>query len=175
VKELAPISGKCLGIVTSNHHRRFERAVGMSLDKMLAHDMAVPFLGQIGLLNVICGKASYYIALHHGTGMGKRRGSKTNNTEDLAVLVPGADIYMEGHTHAPDFFIDEMNYIDRKRGLFRSAPAYFCVTGHFLDYGRSYAPGMKLRPMPQGAAVLELREAGAGNVGNKKVRFDLFN
>lgn len=174
IKDVSPIADRCLGMVASNHHNRFDRAVGMSLDKLIAGKLNIPFLGQLGLLNITCDKASYYVAMHHGIGSGKRRGAKTNNAQDLASIIPGADIYLEGHTHTFDHFIDESVYIDRKRGKLSHAKAWFCVTGHFLDYMTSYASSKKYRPAPKGSAFIEIFAAGAGNIWNKKVTADLY-
>ena len=149
-KELAPISQKCLGFIKSNHHRRFDKETGLSLDSILADALKIPFLGGMGLIAVQCGRACYYIAMHHGTGGGKKRGSKTNNLETLGEVIPGADLYMEGHTHAFDHFINEVRYIDRKRGGIRQYKATFCVTGHFMEWEDSYAEDMKLIPRPKG-------------------------
>ena len=174
LSELAPISKKCLGIVKSNHHSRFDRETGMSLDKLLARELNIPFLGGLGLINITCGRTSYFLAMHHGTGGGKMRGSKTNNTEALSRIVPGADLYIEGHTHSYDSFNNLQKYIDRKRGLLSESLATFLVTGHFLNWDESYAVDKKFYPMPQGAAFAELFASNAGNNSNKKIKCDLF-
>jgi hypothetical protein len=171
--ELRTIADKCLGLVASNHSVRFERAVGMSIDELFANNMNLPYLGDIAVINVTVGRASYFIGMHHGTGFGKRRGSKTNNTQDLAAIIPGCDIYMEGHTHSFDHFIDECFYLDKKRGSLVKYDAQFVVTGHFIEWEKSYAPRLKLRPMPQGSARVSLGYAGSGNQDRKSVGVDL--
>jgi hypothetical protein len=132
-------------------------------------------LGGSGLINVTLGRASYYIAMHHGIGGGKMRGGKTNNLERLSQIYPGADIYLEGHTHMYDFFINDVHYIDRKRNKLTASPAYFCTTAHFLDWKGGYGEDMKLKPGIKGCATLELKHCAAGNVSMKRVRGDLFN
>ncbi len=92
-RELTPISEKCLGLVSSNHHARFERTAGMSLDKLIADTLNIPFLGHTGIINITLGGAAYIIGMHHGLGGGRKRGAKTNNAEEFGVLFPGADIY----------------------------------------------------------------------------------
>jgi hypothetical protein len=174
--ELAPIASKCLGFVKSNHHARFERVAGMSLDEMLADTLKIPFLGGSGVINVTVGRASYYIALHHGIGGGKMRGGKTNNLERLEAIYPGADIYMEGHTHTYEFFVNEAHFINRKLHLLSAYQAHFCTTGHFLHWKDSYGEDKKLRPGVKGCAVITLKSlSGAGNIDRKQVRGDLFN
>jgi len=171
--ELKPIANKCLGIVKSNHHARFDRETGLSLDQLITERLEIPFLGGIGVVNITCGAAAYFIVIHHGIGMGKMRGGKTNNTEYLSRVVPGADIYLEGHTHSFDHFINEAQNIDRKRNIVSSIPVHFVVTGHFLDWEDSYAADLKLPPMPLGSARMILKWAGRGNAINKSVKVDL--
>ena len=72
------------------------------------------------------------------------------------IVVPGADLYLEGHSHSFQGFADTVHYIDRKRNLLSEGMAYFCTTGHFLKWDESYAADHKLPPMPQGSAVVSL-------------------
>jgi len=174
-EELAPIAHRCLGIVRSNHHRRFEKAVGMSLDKLIARELEVPFLGALGVIRIKCGAAPYYIAMHHGTGGGKMRGGKTNNTQRLAGIMSGCDLYLEGHTHTFDFFIDDHYYIDKKRRNCILYKAHFVVTGHFLTYFDSYGVDAKYKPSPKGVAVATLYARDTGNMNQKKISGDLFD
>jgi hypothetical protein len=113
--------------------------------------------------------------MHHGVGGGKKRGAKTNGLETLSEIVPGADLYLEGHTHSFDHFIDETTYIDRKRGLLTRFNSTFVTTGHFLNYEKSYAIDYKLPPRPLGAAVIELQGSKYGGHKVKKIKADLFN
>jgi len=175
VKELSPIAGQCLGFVASNHHNRFDQTVGMSLDKIVAKELKVPFLGAVGLINVTCDAASYFIGMHHGIGGGKRRGGKINNLEDLSGIMPAADVYLEGHTHAFASFINEVPYIDRKRNSLRYYKSHFVTTGHYLNWEGSYAQDLKLKPMPVGCSVIELKAAPSGsNAKAKNVKIDFF-
>lgn len=174
VKELTSIAHKCLGIVSSNHHRRLKNLTGLDLDLVICNRLGIPYLGKLALVNVVCGRSAYYIALHHGIGAGRKRGSKANNMQMLSELIPGADIYMEGHTHTHDYFIDEQSYIDRKRIAQVVFPAHFCTTGHFLDYDGSYAEDMKLPRRPQGATVLRLSARVNGAFAEKSVKADFF-
>lgn len=169
-KELAPIANKCLGFVSSNHHNRISNEVGLSLDKAIARNLNIPYLGDIGVLNIKVGASCYYIAMHHGVGGGKRRGNKTNNLEDLSLIIPGADVYMEGHSHSFDHFINETHYIDKKRNNLVSQKAYFVTTGHYVKWDGSYAQGYKLKPMPIGSSIITLQPGISGR--DKKVEVD---
>ncbi len=173
VQELSIIAKKCLGIVKSNHHARFDREVGMSLDAILCDCLKAPFLGSLGILNITCNRTSYFVAIHHGTGSAKGRGGKATSLEKLALIVPGADLYLEGHSHSYQALYDTAYYIDRKRNLMTEGIAHFCTTGHSLKWDESYAADHKLPPMPQGAAMIELKGCGLGTISNKKIKIDL--
>lgn len=176
-KELTPIKDKCLGIVESNHHARFKKDTGMSLDKYLCKSLGIEdkFLGAVGLISVMCGSAKYYLALHHGVGGGRLRGSKTTSLNRFADVLNGADVYLEGHTHAFDHFVDSINYIDKKRGIVQTFNAHFVTTGHYLEWEGSYAQNMKLKAMPLGCAVAELFPSDYGRYSSKKIKVDLFS
>jgi len=170
-KELVPIADKCLGLVTSNHHRRFDKETGLSFDRLICESLGIPFLGSLGCISIACGRLVYYVALHHGVGGGKKRGSKANNLFDFSTIMPCADIYMEGHTHSPDYFTEKFHYIDRKRGTIRDYVAHFCVTGHYITWDESYAQDIKLNPKPKGSSVLTLAYNNNGKQCNKKVEY----
>lgn len=171
--EFRQISDKCLGVVSSNHHLRVFNAIGMSLDKLFCRELNVPYLGDMGLINIVCDKNSYYAALFHGCGAGATIGAKANGLEKLSQVFPCADLYLTGHTHTYQSFISEVPYIDRKRTKLSYFQSYFCTTGHFLNWNESYAPQLGLKPSPKGAAHIEFHASPCGN--KKKVRIDLFN
>lgn len=169
--ELEPIARKCLGFVGSNHHNRIDNETGLSLDEYIAAELNIPYLGKIGLICVKVGASCYYMAMHHGTGGGKKRGGKVNSLSELAVVLPGADIYSEGHSHSYVSFVDDVPYIDRKRTAMQMVPATFVTTGHYLKWEGSYAQDSKYKPMPIGSSILELYASEGGN--KKKVVVDL--
>lgn len=175
VKELTPIASRCLGVVASNHHNRFDRAVGMSLDRLLCRELGVPYLGKTGVINVVAGRSSYMIAVAHGYGGGRTRGGKTNNLARFAQIYPGADVYLKGHTHTYEFFIGESFVLDRKRAAVRLARSYYVTTGHFLSWRDSYAEQREYEPAPCGAALLTLCARGVGKFSEKRVLCDLIS
>lgn len=172
---LAPIADKCLGIVGSNHHHRFDRSVGMSLDQLLCDKLGVPFLGITGLVNVVCDKAAYYVAMHHGFGGGRTRGAKTANLAYFGTIIPGADLYLSGHTHTYVSFPEDIPYIDRKRGLLVDYQAHFVCTAHFLKWKNSYGESKLYKPSTPGAALVTLHAHATGNRNSKRVDSALFN
>lgn len=172
-REIRPITSKCLGLVSSNHHLRVEREIGMSLDALLAREWRVPFLGDLGEICVVCDRAAYYMVLFHGFGGGVTRGGKANKAERPETVLPGADLYATGHTHSFAHFISSTPILDRKRNIRSSIDTHFVVTGHFLNYGKSYAPRMALKPMPCGSSRIKLHATGCGRGALKRIDVDL--
>lgn len=174
-KELEPIADKCLGIVSSNHHDRFSRAVGMSLDKLLGSFIGIPYLGHVGRVAVTCGRATYWIALHHGVGGGRTMGAKANTHDRLMDLAPCYDVYLVGHTHTYMVTPSSQRCPDRKRMKDTTLDQWRVTTGHFLDYDASYAGTLMLREMPKGSSVCNLRASTVGKQQNKQVKTYLFS
>lgn len=174
-KELAPIADKCLGLVSSNHHDRFDRAVGMSLDKLLASFLGVPFLGDLGRVVVTCGRTSYWVAFHHGVGGGRTTGAKANIQDRLMDLAPCFDLYCSGHTHTFMVTPSSQRYPDRKRLTHKPLDQWRVTTGHFLEYDASYAGKLMFKEMPKGSSVCHLKASGLGVQHNKRIKTWLFS
>ena len=175
LSEISDIRHKCLGIVGSNHHRRFEREVGISLDEMLCTQADIPFLGDIGVIDCTCGNCSYFIALHHGVGGGRTIGAKSNELVRFEDVISCADVYMQGHTHQYNHFVLESPYIDRKRKLISRVESHFVTTGHYLRWDDSYAQALKLRPAPIGSSIVTLYSHLSGRHDQKKITVDFIN
>jgi len=171
--ELEPIKHKCLGFVASNHHQRVNRESGVSLDKYLAAVAGIPFLGISAVLKIVCGRAAYFISLHHGVG-GGTDGNKVNRAMRLAQNTLGADIYLTGHTHTFSYVQDVQTVIDRKREKLTEITTHHVITGHYLEYNGCYAEHMGLKQKPKGCAVLHLSGNGVGNQDNKRVVVDFW-
>ena len=89
-------------------------------------------------------------------------------------MYPGADVYLEGHPHTYDFYINKVQYVDRERNNLVEFPAYFCTTGHCLKWKDSYGEDKKYIPSVEGIAILGFKPGGTGNFARKKVTGDLF-
>lgn len=166
---LKPIANKVLGTVSSNHHARLERRTGMSLDKEVSERVGIKHLGHIGMFNIVVGNNCYYFAVHHGAGGGRTMGAKANEIARLQEVVPGCDIYLQGHTHTFQHYLSKSYYVNRKKSKISELDSHFVTTGHFLNYERSYAAEMKLRPSAKGSAMIRLGDQKEGCVGKKSV------
>lgn len=155
-EQLTPIKDKCLGIVGSNHHKRLEKEVGLNLDALMCQLLGINYLGITGFLRVIVGDCGYFICMHHTNGFGKSRGAKANNAQRLSDVYRGYDIYMNGHTHCYQHFIDVYTILDRKHYKNMDVKTHFITTGHYLKYENSYAEEMLLTPAPRGSSIVHL-------------------
>ena len=169
--ELKPIRKKCLGFVASNHQDRIKKEVGLSLDKVLADRAKIKFLGISAVIKVVCGRAAYFIFMHHGVG-GGTDGNKVNRAMKLAQNVHGADIYLTGHTHSFNHVPDIQVVLDRKRDKKTEIISHHITTGHYLQYKGSYAESMGLKAKPTGSAVILLGASPTGNQNNKKIKVE---
>lgn len=174
-EELRPIADKCLGFVSSNHHSRFDRAVGMSLDRLLSMYLGVPYLGDEGSLDITCGRVSYWVHLQHGVGAGRTIGSKANLHDRMADNAPGYDLYLSGHTHSFLITASVQRIPDRKRAILRHLKQWRVTTGHYLNFDESYASKMMLREMPKGCSVSHLRAYNSGIEENKQIKIWKFS
>jgi hypothetical protein len=86
---------------------------------------------------------------HHGVGGGGLLGSKLNViAEKMTKVVPIADLYIAGHTHADVAGSDSRPTISIKTGRVKiiRQRRHFSGTGALLDYDGSYAEHMLLPP-----------------------------
>ena len=167
---LQPIAHKCFGIVGSNHSDRIERETSLNIDEMFCRLYNIPYLGVTGRFRVKLGGVGYYICMHHGVGGGRKKGTGIDKATELAYMHPGYDIYLEGHTHKPNWTFESFRELDRKHLSEIERVSYFATTGSYLKYEGGYAEKKKLHPAVLGSSVIKLR---AGNSwSNKYVGFE---
>lgn len=173
LEKLGRIKRKGLWMIPGNHEARITKRVGIDVGKNLARELGIDYYESTARVNVTCGRASYFIASTHGKGSGRGRGAATESLNRFGKLYPGFDIYVQGHTHKHIAFHNTAPVLNRKLNLFFYKKQTLVCTGHFMQYEGSYAQTMDLEPMPEGAAVINLRACGSGNEQYKKVTVDL--
>lgn len=185
--ELEPIRDRFLTLVTGNHEERIQRAVGDDPTNELANWLSPQtaskdpkgrndiYLGHFGVICVVCGRCAYYIAIHHGTGNGTTDGAKLNSLVELSNLMPGCDVYTEGHSHKHIYEPTEIPYLDKKRNLISYQQAHYISGSSFLIWEKSYALSKKWKPKPRGIVKITLYANNNGNSTNKKVDVSLFS
>lgn len=166
---LKPIAGKIIGVTTGNHEQRVYRNDGIDIMRIVCRELGIEdkyspegvliFL-RFGLRNGHDRKRDrpsaqwYTIYATHGSGGGRKEGSKANRLADLASIID-ADIFIHSHVHTP---------ILMKQRYFRVAPGncsakaverLFVNTGAALDYG-GYGQAQAFKPGSLDTPVIHL-------------------
>jgi predicted phosphodiesterase len=76
----------------------------------------------------------YAIYGKHGSGGGKRIGSKMNRLEDMAQIVD-ADVFVHSHTHVPAVFKNSRFRVDYRNRKVTEHEQTFINTNAWLDFG----------------------------------------
>ena len=130
VRLFQPIAHKILCIVPGNHERRHYKTNGIDLTELMCRQLGIEdrYSPTTALLFVRFGriaehgnhhrKVLYTIFVTHGSGSGKKEGTKLQKLSDLAEIVD-ADIYVAGHSHLGGSF---------KIGFARPNPANSSIT-----------------------------------------------
>lgn len=108
-------AGKILGAVDGNHDDRVYKSTGHRPTEEVLRELGLPVEGKNSIYNpdamvirIIFGKDknsgshsgfAYSIYMTHGWGGARRTGAQVNKTEELAAVVPNADVYIIGHEH----------------------------------------------------------------------------
>jgi predicted phosphodiesterase len=139
-----PFKDKILCVLSGNHEERISKLVGISPDRLFAAQMGLTHLysDTSCILFLAFGdnkrrkgrKMVYSIYVNHGSGGGRKAGSKISRLADYGSIVD-ADVFVVGHTHFPASF---------KMGHFRTNTCNMSVAFHeqlyvntasMLDYG----------------------------------------
>ena len=162
----APIKDKILAILPGNHETRSWRAAGIDPTRMIALEMGLAdkYYDEPLLMFLRFGTEtrrlsegrpiSYMVYLTHGTGGGKRVGSKANRVEDLAGIVD-ADLYCVGHTHMPITFKKDYFRTVPQHGVVQQVTKTFVNMAAALDYG-SYGSQLGFTPSCKDNPVIYL-------------------
>ena len=112
---IQPIAHKVLAIVGGNHEARHYKTNGVDMTRLLAKQLGIEdkYSPDTALIFLRVGADAgrtrhhrpilYTIYLTHGSGGGRKEGSKIQRLADYAQIVD-ADIYICGHTHLPASF-----------------------------------------------------------------------
>lgn len=163
VELFEPIKDKILCITTGNHERRTHDNAGIDLMQIVAKEMGLEdkFASIGAVLFIRFGwnkhrkrKQWYSIYVTHGSGGGRKEGSKVVRLADMASIVD-CDIYIHSHTHLP---------MVMKQGFFRSdfmnstvafVDKLFVNTSAQLDYD-GYGQMYEFKPSSKDCPVIYL-------------------
>ena len=140
---LEPIKDKILMITQGNHEARTYRNDGIDLSALMSKQLGIydRYVREGGVLFLRFGndpkrqrRVCYTLYCTHGSGGGKKVGSKANVLVEKASIVD-TDIYVIGHHHTP--FATRQSYyrIDTANSAVAKIDKLFVCTAAKLDYG----------------------------------------
>lgn len=169
---LSPIKGKILSIEDGNHERRSYRQDGIDLSRIVARELGIEdrysqggnliFLrfGQSnngrkesngsGKVRQMC----YTIYATHGSGGGRKEGSKVVRVADMASIVD-ADIYVHGHSHLPLALKESFFRTDIQNSSVHPVTKLFVNTAAALNFG-GYSETGEFKPNSKDTPVIHL-------------------
>lgn len=156
-----PIAKKILGGDGGNHEDRVLKNDGIDVMKLLARELEFPYSNEGLLLFLSLGrdtrsthhnrKVTYTVYFTHGSGGGRKIGSKAARLSDLSDIVD-ADVYIHSHTHLPMVFKERYYRTNVQRASCTPVTRLFVNTASSLDYGgygqkQGYSPASKDYPV----------------------------
>ena len=167
-----PIKDKILCITDGNHENRTYKQEGINLSYLIAKQLglserytktsAVLFirLGEdatrhketngSGNIRKIC----YTAYVLHGSGGGRKEGSKIIRLADMASIID-TDIYIHSHTHLPMIMKQAFHRIDPRNNTVALVTKLFVNTAANLDYG-GYGEAKAFKPASKDTPVIRL-------------------
>ena len=152
---IEPIKDKVLFITQGNHEHRTYKSDGIDLTALMAKQLGVydKYAREGGVLFVRFGELSshfsnrkvcYTFYITHGSGGGRKAGSKANGLCDLASIID-VDIYIHSHTHLPMVIKENFFRLDNKNSCVAEVEKLFVNTAASLNYG-GYGQTFKFTP-----------------------------
>ena len=166
VEIFAPIRDKCLCITHGNHENRTYKNEGINLSCLIARQLgledrytstsAVIFIrfGEGSAKSTRNRKVCYTMYVLHGSGGGRKEGSKANRLAEMASIVD-TDIYIHSHTHLPMVMKQAFHRIDNKNSAVALVDKLFVNTAANLNYG-GYGEAAEFKPSSKDTPVIYL-------------------
>ena len=137
---LQPLAKKklILGILEGNHELRIEKDTGVSVTKIWARWLNIPYLGSACWSLFKIGKQSYKIYALHGSSGAKFIYTKLKTIVDISHSF-NADLMVMGHVHELSHDSQTVQDIDKSSKQVIERKKFILLTGHYLAYDSSYA------------------------------------
>lgn len=161
----SPIKDKILCITHGNHENRTYKNDGINLSRLMAAQLGLadrytPTSATIfirfgeGGRSTNYRKACYTIYVLHGSGGGRKEGSKANRLADMASIID-TDIYIHSHTHLPMIMKQAFHRIDTANSAVAIVDKLFVNTAANLNYG-GYGEAGEFKPSSKDTPVIYL-------------------
>ena len=160
-----PIKDKILAITSGNHENRTYNKEGVDITEICVRQLGLydRFGKEGALLFLRFGQQSkhfgnrpvcYVIYTTHGSGGGRKEGSKAIRLADMASIVD-ADIYVHSHTHLPMIMKQAFYRTDMANSTVALVDRLFVNTSSFLNYG-GYGQVFEFKPNSKDTPVMYL-------------------
>lgn len=163
---LRPIKDKIIGADTGNHEARVYKSDGIDMMRLICRELGIEerYAPEAVLIFLRFGKQSpharhtkeypnqrYVIYATHGTGNGRKEGSKIIRLSELAAIVD-ADVYIHSHSHLPIITKEAYYRIDPIHNNATLIDKLFVNTAAAMNYGgygqeKAYKPSSKANPI----------------------------
>lgn len=163
---LTPIKDKILAVTSGNHEKRTYKKEGIDLTEIFTRELGI---NDIYSKSGIClflslgedkrhkhkdgtnGQINYTIYMNHGSGGGRKEGSKAIRLADMASIID-ADIYIHSHTHLPMIMKENYYRTDTQNKSIIEVTKLFVNTASSVKYGGygeeyEYKPGSTHNPI----------------------------
>lgn len=170
VELFGPIKDKIIAITHGNHENRTYRNEGINLSSLMAAQLGLSnrYTATSAVLFVHvgeesrgrkdnkgrCRKIGYTIYVLHGSGGGRKEGSKVNRLADMASIID-TDIYIHSHTHLPVVMKQAFHRIDTHNDAVAIVDKLFVNTAANLNYG-GYGEAAEFKPTSKDTPVIYL-------------------
>jgi len=173
IELLKPIKDKILYMTQGNHEYRTSLLVGIDPLRSIARELGLLANGRYSdntyFLTLLMGKRNgesdikntYTIFGMHGSGGGRRIGGTANSLEDMASIVPNADLYIHSHTHQQLNFTKPIFVYNQNNKELEYHNRVFYNTNSFVKYG-GYAErkGLSMTDTSPSLITIEFRRKG---------------
>lgn len=171
VNMLRPIAGKIIGVTAGNHENRVYRSDGIDVTRLVCRELGIEekyapegvliFL-RFGTRSASGGHLNdgrnprqwYTIYATHGSGGGRKEGSKAIRLADMASIVD-ADLYLHSHTHLPMVMKQGYYRTDSSNCVAKMVTRLFVNTGAALGYG-GYGQSQEFKPASSDTPTVRL-------------------
>lgn len=160
-----PIKDKIIAITHGNHENRTYNKEGVNLSYLIASQLGLEdkYTPTAAMIFLRFGKGSakmhnrkicYTIYVLHGSGGGRKEGSKAIRLADMASIVD-ADIYIHSHTHLPMIMKQAFFRTDLGNSAVALVDKLFVNTASNLNYG-GYGEAAEFKPTSKDTPVIYL-------------------
>lgn len=170
VNMLRPIAGKVIGVTAGNHENRVYRSDGIDVMRLVCRELGIEekYAPEGVLIFLRFGtKANpqhvkegrnprqwYTIYATHGSGGGRKEGSKAIRLADMNAMVD-ADIFVHSHVHLGMIMKESYFRIDSSNCVAKPVDKLFVCTGAALKYG-GYGQAQEFKPASMANPVIHL-------------------